>query len=265
MISLLLVAVSTIHLVSIILVLVLFLLGFKLLETTWSYKISKPYLWENAVKRGEVSRKVRRIERFYRDKVRFYTFWLLLERLKKARLEGCMAEVGVYKGETADLLHAMDPSRKLYLFDTFEGFAESDLRVEHTQDGKLKSINFADTSLAAVKRYVQGNENVKYYPGRFPESAREVPPEKFVLVHLDADLYQPTLEALKYFYPRLGAGGAIIVHDYNHTWEGVRRAVDEFAPTIPEPLTFIPDWQGSILITKSYPVASPYLSDKSPE
>ena len=43
---------------------------------------------------------------------------------------------------------------------------------------------------------------------------------------MDVDLYQPTLDAFAYFFPRLEAGGLIVTDDYN--WPGGRKAVDEF-------------------------------------
>ncbi|MEJ0056542.1 MAG: hypothetical protein WDN75_13355 [Bacteroidota bacterium] len=45
-------------------------------------------------------------------------------------------------------------------------------------------------------------------------------------------------------------GGVIIVHDYNHNWEGVTKAVNEFLLTIPENPVEISDWQGSVMITR---------------
>ncbi|MEZ0374093.1 MAG: TylF/MycF/NovP-related O-methyltransferase, partial [Candidatus Sericytochromatia bacterium] len=56
--------------------------------------------------------------------------------------------------------------------------------------------------------------------------------------------------ALKYFYPRMSPGGVIIVHDYNHIWEGVRQAIHAFAPDIPEALVEVPDRQGSVMILR---------------
>ena len=41
-----------------------------------------------------------------------------------AKLGGCMAEVGVYRGGSARLIHEADASRSLHLFDTFEGLPE---------------------------------------------------------------------------------------------------------------------------------------------
>jgi O-methyltransferase len=247
-----LLSIDVIQTISIILVLMLFFIGFKLVETKWSYKISKPFLWEKSVKENLVSGKLKRIERAYRDKVRFYTIWLQINRLRSENINGAFAELGVYKGETAQMIHEMDPERKLYLFDTFQGFNNEDLLHENSNDEKFNTDNFADTSLETVKKFVSGNDNVMYMPGYFPESAIHLNEQHFAFVHLDADLYKPTLAALNFFYPRLSAGGVILIHDYNHTWPGLRKAVDEFLTTIPESPLWISDWQGSIMIIKNH-------------
>jgi len=113
------------------------------------------------------------------------------------------------------------------------------------------SANFSDTSLEEVKNFIDGNENVHFHPGYFPESARNLSETNYAFVHLDADLYKPTLAALNYFYPKLSAGGVIIVHDYNHTWDGLRKAIDQFVQSIPETIIEIADWQGSVMIVKN--------------
>jgi O-methyltransferase len=87
--------------------------------------------------------------------------------------------------------------------------------------------------------------------GIFPETATGLEDETFAFVHLDADLYQSTLDGLNFFYPRLSPGGCIIVHDYNHNWEGVTKAVDEFSETIPECFVEMPDMYGSVVLVKN--------------
>ena len=57
--------------------------------------------------------------------------------------------------------------------------------------------------------------------------------------------------ALEFFYPRLSPGGIIFIHDYNHKWEGVERAVDEFIRKIPETLVLVPDLDGSCMIIRN--------------
>lgn len=49
--------------------------------------------------------------------------------------------------------------------------------------------------------------------GYFPETADGLEME-FCFVNLDMDLYEPILERLRFFYPRMVNGVAILVHDY---------------------------------------------------
>jgi O-methyltransferase len=71
-------------------------------------------------------------------------------------------------------------------------------------------------------------ENCNIKKGFFPETAKGLE-DKFAFVSLDADLYQPMLEGLKYFYPRLSNGGFIFVHDFfTDTFTGTRKAVLEY-------------------------------------
>ena len=64
-------------------------------------------------------------------------------------------------------------------------------------------------------------------------------------------LRKATTAALNFFYPRMAKGGVIIIHDYNHNWDGIPKAVDAFLITIPESLMVLTDWQGSAMIIKN--------------
>jgi O-methyltransferase len=243
--------ISTFQIINILLILILFFLFFKTIESKWSYKISKPYGWEKAIKNKIISKELKKIERSYHDKARFYNFWFQVERLKKEQIEGAFAELGVYKGETAKMIRLMDKTRRLHLFDTFSGFRDTDLTAENNKEEKYNASNFADTNLDTVRKFIGESEQVYYHVGYFPDTTKNLSENKFALVHLDADLYQPTLSALNFFYPKLSPSGVIIVHDYNHTWPGVKKAVDEFKLTIKESVIPIPDWQGSVMIIKN--------------
>jgi O-methyltransferase len=102
-----------------------------------------------------------------------------------------------------------------------------------------------------VRKYINGGEAIVFHEGYFPETATGLENETFAFVSIDVDLYKPTLAGLQFFYHRLAAGGVIMVHDYNHNWEGTKRAVDEFITSIPEGLVELPDWQGTALIIKN--------------
>lgn len=219
----------------------------------------QPEEWQHRKKQGMIRPVLQKLERQFPDKVRFFNWWFQVERLNRAGVPGAFAELGVYKGESARVLHAMDPERVFYLFDTFEGFSGKDLESETGEAATYTTRNFADTSMDKVRHYVSGNDNIKFCPGYFPGSAikyfseasigNEGPPA-FALVNIDVDLYNPTKAGLEYFYPLLSPAGVIIVHDYTNKWEGVKKAVDEFCRTIPEWPVEVPDVDGTVMIIK---------------
>jgi O-methyltransferase len=75
--------------------------------------------------------------------------------------------------------------------------------------------------------------------------------DEYAFVSLDVDLYQPILAGLEYFYPRLSAGGYIFIHDYNNArFSGVRMAVEAFLAHTHAPALPLPDFAGSLILTK---------------
>lgn len=175
---------------------------------------------------------------------------LLLRSIIERNIYGELAELGVYKGHTARLIHHYMPERNLNLFDTFEGFTDRSVKSEqgHT-NSKISPLHFSDTTLDAVKCYISAqNNNVKFYKGFFPDSIPDtLESTRFAFVHLDADLYEPILNGLEYFYPKMHPGGMIIIHDYN-AWPGARKAVDDFFVGKTEVPIPMPDKSGSALI-----------------
>jgi O-methyltransferase len=88
--------------------------------------------------------------------------------------------------------------------------------------------------------------------GIFPETAKDVN-DKFCFVSLDVDLYEPTKEGLKFFYPLLSPGGVIMVHDFNNlNYKGVREAVLEFCREKGISYVPIPDIGGTVIIIKNW-------------
>lgn len=176
---------------------------------------------------------------------------LLLRTILENNIHGDFAELGVYKGYTAKLIHKYAPERKLYLFDTFSGFNKRGTDIENKKTGdSINAGQFADTSVELVTKYIEPNSNVHFFAGYFPDKLpKGFDQMKFALVHLDADLYDPILSGLKTFYDKMTAGGIIIIHDYN-AWIGARTAVDEFFADKPEKPIPMPDKSGSAIIVK---------------
>ncbi len=186
-----------------------------------------------------------------KDISRLHSFMMNINRLMQNSIEGAFAELGVYLGNNAAILYdyAQTYDRKLFLFDTFEGFDDRDLvGVDSGQ-----KMQFKDTSLEAVKKFVGENSKTVYVKGYFPESVtEECKKEKYAFVSIDCDLYIPIKAGLEFFYPRLSKGGMIFIHDFSGCFfEGARQAVDEYCKANCLTPVLLPDKAGTAVITKS--------------
>ena len=152
------------------------------------------------------------------------------------QVPGDLVEFGVAYGASARIIAEYGGGRTLHLFDTFEGLPEP---------GPNDSVRFCKgsygCSLESVQNYLAGLP-VAYYKGFFPQTAASLGEAVFSFVHLDVDLYQSTLEGLKFFYPRLSRGGIILSHDYKSS-AGVDKAFEEFFADKPEPVVGLSGYQ----------------------
>lgn len=163
---------------------------------------------------------------------RLYVLFQAVENLRRyADLPVRVVEVGVYKGGTtaylAELTAALGIAAEIHSFDTFEGHSELD--VDAVRDPVHKPGDFRDTSFERVSELLKPYPHVRLHKGRFEDRCAELGSEPIALMHLDVDLYGPTLHALELAARQMIAGGACIVDDYGVlNCPGVKSAVDDF-------------------------------------
>lgn len=181
---------------------------------------------------------------------------IFLERLSQLHKQFpekiCVAEAGVFQGDFAKYINEYYPGRKLYLFDTFEGFTENDIKTEK-QFGFSSSLtgDYNNTSEQLVLSKMKHPDHCIIKKGFFPQTVEGVE-EQFCFVNLDMDLYEPTLSGLKWFENRMIPNGIILVHDYfAENFRGVREAVDTYMKqTVKKNLKLLPIGDGiSIAVT----------------
>jgi len=178
------------------------------------------------------------------DYVRLATLELLCRRLEG--VPGAAAELGVYRGAFARCINQLLPERRLYLFDSFEGFGEE---ANAPASFQAAHRNTAANKVLAMMPYP---ETVTVMPGFFPESLHGLE-ERFCLVSLDVDFYQTTLDGLRYFWPRLETGGYLLLHDWGSPkLPGVAKALADFEAEIGQRLPAVPlcDVGGSLVLPK---------------
>ncbi len=155
---------------------------------------------------------------------------------------GARAECGVYRGATALLLcqaqRTREPDyagRDFYLIDSYSGTSPAtrqDLIAVRADDGTVRMREFfptgkTDTSAELVRGFFTGFAQVEVCPGWIPQVFSALPERDWAFVHLDLTLFEPTLAALEYFYPRLNQDG-IIVCDGSIFCPGAEKALEQF-------------------------------------
>jgi len=186
------------------------------------------------------------------DYFRLSSLELVAHEINEKNVPGSVAELGVYKGDFAKYINAAFPDRKLFLFDTFEGFPEKD-RLKDVEKGFSSQEKgcFSQTSIDLVMSKMIHPENCIVKKGYFPETAKDVD-EYFAFVSIDTDLFDPIYNGLSFFYPRLQPGGYIFVHDYGFDikYAGAKAAIKRYTEENKIPYFPLSDKWGSVVIMK---------------
>ncbi len=179
-----------------------------------------------------------------------------LHYLQSAGIEGAFVECGVWRGGSSMaaaismLDDAMD-ARDLWLYDTFEGMTDPTEEDIRARDGLSAAEKFgaartdqpndranwfwAEASLEDVRSNLAStgypNELIRYVKGPVEMTIPDAVPERIALLRLDTDWYESTRHEIEHLFPRLQAGGVLIVDDY-HYWRGSRKAIDEYFRSI---------------------------------
>jgi len=160
------------------------------------------------------------------------------------------AECGVYKGHAliacAKIAEELRVPITIFGLDSFAGLpplSSTDLELAPEAAPYRDKPFFADVSLAEVQERCAAADvaaSVVLVAGFFTETLAQLPDQRYDFVHIDCDLYEPHLECLEYFYPRVKSGGIIFFDDYHsRDFPMGRKAIDTFFSSLPEQLFHI--------------------------
>ena len=184
--------------------------------------------------------------------------------LQAMELGGSFAECGVFRGTSALFLcraaRACRPGyagEGLHLIDSFEGLSapsNDDFFDARGEDGSIVRATVPPQSLRApievVKQALHEFPAASIHAGWIPAVFQDLPDTRWSFVHIDVDLFQPTLDCLEFFYPRLVAGGVILCDDYGAPlFPGAHRAWDRFCEENDLPFVVLETGQSVILKT----------------
>lgn len=191
---------------------------------------------------------------YQEDYVRAKTFLAVADLINSQHIEGEVAEFGVFRGDFARIINKAFPDRRLYLFDSFQGFVPEEEKKERNRGTSNESFSdaFVDTAVERVMEKMSYPQNVIVKKGYFPESLGGLE-ERFAFLSLDVDFEESTFKGLEYFYPRMNEGGYIFIHDYNWGFsDSVKQAVRRYEEEYKVVLKKVPlcDYNGTLVIVK---------------
>jgi hypothetical protein len=168
-------------------------------------------------------------------------FDALLREIDDCGIRGDVVECGVGRGLSLYVLgffmSRRDHDRRLYGFDSFEGFP-APTPFDESPRRPLKGDLWSDTSLRHVREHFHVGldtffeTRVSIVPGFFSATLPgRSDPREIALLNLDVDLYESYLMCLQHLGPRVT--GVIVYDEYaSPKWPGATRAVDEQLPLL---------------------------------
>jgi len=179
----------------------------------------------------------------YEERLRYYGWFEMISNMQK--VEGDIVEAGTGYGNTLiTFLSAnayFNSSKKIYAFDSFEGFPIPHLNdIGSKVQPNEKILGWDDASPALIedsilfhttKNVLKLNAaSIIFRKGFFKDTMPQGLPEKISLLHVDNDLYEGVLQVLHSSFKRLQPNAVVIFDEYHdEKWPGVKKAVDEFA------------------------------------
>lgn len=154
-------------------------------------------------------------------------------------LPGNIVELGVFKGGSFLQFAAFreilenEKSRKMIGFDMFGEFpnasneGDEKFRKEWLEETHADFLTKEELQRALDLKEIRNTELIEgNIVETVPEYVNNHPYLRIALLHIDVDIYEPTVTGLEYLYDKVVKGGIIILDDYGIA--GETDAVDEF-------------------------------------
>lgn len=172
---------------------------------------------------------------------RMHALFLSIGNIVTQSIPGDIVECGVWRGGSmmmaAKSLKCFgDTTRKIYLYDTYEGMPEPGMIDYDLYERPATKQYKAKWCYSPLQEVIENmtktrypSDKIIYVTGRVEETIPNTVPDRIALLRLDTDWYESTKHELEHLYPLLSPGGVLIVDDYGH-WKGCKQAVDEHLP-----------------------------------
>ncbi|HZX49808.1 MAG TPA: TylF/MycF/NovP-related O-methyltransferase [Candidatus Paceibacterota bacterium] len=203
------------------------------------------------------------------SKGKVYALYNAVKYILQAGIPGDFVECGVWRGGNTMLIAYMllemqDTSRKIYLYDTFEGMVEPTpndytflnqipavLRWKREQKDAYNEWCFAPLEEVQEAMFSTGypKDRMVFVKGKVEKTIPQTMPEQISLLRLDTDWYESSRHELAHLFPLLARKGVLILDDYRY-WAGQKKATDEYFTETKTPMLLVDNIGGATVGVK---------------
>jgi len=173
----------------------------------------------------------------FEKKIRFLNLIFLVRNILNTKNKIYhFAECGCWKGHSTYIISSLIKEYKkkinFYIFDSFKGLSSGmnqDFSIQYNKKNQKYVEKYFVGDEIKLRKILKKFDFCKIHKGWIPSKFEKVKNKKFSFVHIDVDLYDPTMNSLEFFYPRLVRGGIICCDDYNYSlFPGATKAWNNF-------------------------------------
>lgn len=149
-----------------------------------------------------------------------------LDVVLEEHIPGDFIETGVWRGGVCIFARGYLKARgvddrRVWVADSFQGIpqvgldgpaVDRELALHEANDVLGVSLETVQENFA---RYGLLDDGVSFLPGWFKDTLPDSPIDRLAIMRLDGDLYSSTMDSLDNLYPKLSAGGFVIIDDYS--------------------------------------------------
>jgi Macrocin-O-methyltransferase (TylF) len=158
-----------------------------------------------------------------------------VEDVLNCKVPGDFIETGVWRGGACIFMRGVLKARGItdrvvWAADSFAGLPPPDARYPQDAGSDFHEYGELAVPLEQVqenfRRYGLLDDQVRFLKGWFRDTLPTAPVKSLAVLRLDGDLYESTMDALTYLYPKLEQGGYAIIDDYSIV--ACRQAVSDY-------------------------------------
>jgi O-methyltransferase len=169
-----------------------------------------------------------------------------------ARLEGDFVECGVSTGIVSRAVAhyvAFDTlPKRFWLVDTYDGIPLEQASIEERELAGSKNARHYFDCYESVRTHFSRYANARVVKGRVPDVLPKVATEAVSYLHIDMNIAEPEVAAIRYFWSRLVHGAIVIFDDYASLAHARQKTMlDSFAADLGVVILALPTGQGMLI------------------